>query len=251
MGGFDFQGRVVLVTGGARGIGLELTAGLIARGAKVLAVGRDNASLAALSARFGASVVTHAIDLALPDAPAALARWVAAEHPECSALINNAAIMLHTDLTRGGSDHHEEIAREITVNLVAPLQLATALLPVLAQQKSAAIVSITSGLAVVPKRDAAVYCATKAGLRSFTRSLRDQCAKAGLAIQVTEVVMTLVDTTLSRPSALKKYAPARAAADTLAGVERGLDEVWIEKAKILRVLFRLAPGLAYRIMRGG
>jgi uncharacterized oxidoreductase len=46
------------------------------------------------------------------------------------------------------------------------------------------------------------------------------------------------------------HPPARVAADLIAGVERGLEEVWIEKAKLLRVVHRLAPGLAYRIMRG-
>ena len=109
---------------------------------------------------------------------------------------------------------------------------------------------MTSGLAIAPIPDAAVYCATKAGLRMFTRAFRDQCRRAGLPFQVTEVVMTLVDTTLSRHGSHRPYPPERAAADLIAGVERGLDEVWIEKTKLLRVLHRLSPALTYRIMRG-
>lgn len=123
------------------------------------------------------------------------------------------------------------------------------MLPILSTRPSAAIVNVTSGLAIAPKRDAAVYCATKAGLRSFTRALRDQCRSAGLPIHVSEAVMTLVDTALSRPGP-NKYPPARAAADVLAGLEKRRDEIWIEKTKALRVIFRISPPLAYRIMRG-
>ncbi|MCA0399680.1 MAG: SDR family NAD(P)-dependent oxidoreductase [Proteobacteria bacterium] len=251
MSGFDFQERLVLVTGGARGIGLHLTHQLVERGARVLMVGRDLNALEKARNEHGDRVFIHAADLAHPDAAVELARWVAREHPDCSALINNAAIMIHEDLTKDGDLHAAAISTEIGINLTAPIQLAAALLPVLAKHEKSLIANVTSGLAIAPKRDAAVYCATKAGMRSFTRSLRDQCRKAGLGVQVSEVVMTLVDTTLSSAAnAMKKYPPSFAAADMLAGIEKGQDEVWIEKTKILRLLHRLAPSLAYRIMRG-
>ena len=247
---FDFRGRKVLVTGGARGIGLEFTRQLVAKGASVVAVGRDAATLDALQAELGAAVATHRLDLSEPGAVHALAAWVLEEHADCSALVNNAAIMHHLDLTRDSLDRLGAIETEIATNITAPLQLAVAMLPALRVHRSAAIVNITSGLAIAPKRDAAVYCATKAALRSFTRSLRDQCRAADLPIQVSEAVMTLVDTTLSRRAPVRKYPPSRAAADVIAGVERGLEEIWIEKTRLLRVVHRLSPNLAYRIMRG-
>jgi len=246
---FDFKDRTVLVTGGARGIGLELSHQLVAKGAHVIAVGRDAASLDTLAMQLHGSVTIQQADLGTSGSAEALSKWVRETHPECSVLINNAAIMHHTDLTVDSLARLDAMAAEIAVNLTAPLQLSVAMLPVLSVHSSAAIVNVTSGLAIAPKREAAVYCASKAALRSFTRSLRDQCRTAKLPIQVSEAVMTLVDTTLSRAGSFRKYPPARAAADLLAGVERGLDEIWIEKTKLLRIAHRLSPDLAYCIMR--
>lgn len=245
---FDFSGRKVLVTGGGRGIGREMTRQLVARGAHVVAVGRDAATLEALANAHPGGITTRRAEFGAGEDVQALAEWIGADHPDCSVLVNNAAIMNHRDLARPSAAGLDEIAREIAVNLTAPLTLAAALLPVLGAHRSAAIVNVTSGLAIAPKREAAVYCATKAGLRSFTRALRDQCRHAGLPIRVSEAVMTLVDTTLSSPVP-RKYPPDRAAADVLAGLERGRNEIWIEKARLLRIVHRLSPALAYRLMR--
>jgi uncharacterized oxidoreductase len=247
---FSFRDRTVLVTGGARGIGLELSRQLVDRGARIIAVGRDETSLASIESELGPLVATKQADLGVPGTAERLASWVADRHPDCSVLINNAAIMHHLDLTRDSLARLGAIDTEIAVNMTAPFQLSVAMLPVLRAHASAAIVNITSGLAIAPKRDAAVYCATKAALRSFTRSLRDQCEAAALDIQVTEAVMTLVDTTLSRAAPVHKYPPAMAAADVISGVERGLAEIWVEKTWLLHAMHRVAPGLAYRMMRG-
>lgn len=246
---FNLASRTVLVTGGSRGIGLELVRQLLARGACVLATARDITPLDDLAQAHPGRLDAFATDLGRTEGVRALADWVATRHPDCSVLINNAAIMLHQELATAPPAYLDDIARETAVNLVAPAQLATALLPLLARHPSAAIVNVTSGLAVAPKKDAPVYCATKAGLRSFTRALRDQCHAANRQILVSDVVMTLVDTGLSRPSTVRKYPPTRAAADLLRGVEAGRKEIWIEKARLLRIVHRISPALAYRILR--
>jgi uncharacterized oxidoreductase len=245
----NFTGRTILVTGATRGIGREITRLLIQRGAKrVLAVGRDGDALKQIEQAYGERVAIKAADLGAVGAATDLARWVASEHPDCSILINNAAVMHHTDLTNK-EQRLDLVAQEVGVNLIAPIELSVALLRVLAANRSAAIANVTSGLAIAPKAGAAVYCATKAGLRTFTRAFRYQCERAQLNIQVSEVIMTLVDTGLSKSSPIRKYPPAQAAKDLLDGMQLGKKEIWIEKTRVLRIVHRVAPNLAYRLMR--
>lgn len=235
----DLNGRTVLVTGASRGIGAEVAAQLVRRGAKVIGVARHPVE--------AEGVETIALDLAAPGAARDLAKRVACDFPSCSGLIANAAIMVHADLTRG--EHDTSIAREVAVNLVAPMQLAIAMLPQIATNGSGFVNFVTSGLAIAPRAEAAVYCATKAGLRSFARSLRNQCSDADWPVLVSETVMTLVETGLSRDQP-RRYPPARAAADLIAGIEAERDEIWIERTQLLRIVQRFSPALAQRILRG-
>ncbi|WP_417243534.1 SDR family oxidoreductase [Celeribacter sp.] len=239
------DGKKILVTGGTRGIGAALVSQLRAKGCRVLVVARDEAQLAVLE-RDG--VDTLAADLSDPDMPRAIARWVAAEHPDCDVLVNNAAIMDHTFLTRDPLAKLNRIEQEIRINLTAPLQLSTAMLPVLSTRPQAAIVNVTSGLALTPLPNAAVYCATKAGVRMFTKALRHQIRAEQWDIQLSEVLMTRVDTTLSEGAPEGKYPPDRAAADLIRGVEAGRREIFIEKVALLHRIWRLSPALADRII---
>jgi uncharacterized oxidoreductase len=247
-GGVGPAGRTVLLTGATRGIGAALARQLLEAGATVLAVARDRAALDALAARHPGRVFPFAADLAEPAATAAIATWVGREYPGCSLLINNAAVMEHIRYTAAPGDP-AAIDREVAINLAAPIRLSAAMLGVLDTRRRAAICNVTSGLAIAPIGNAATYCATKAGLRSFTRALRYQCEDAGLDILVSEAVMSLVDTTLSHGDPKGKMRPEAAAAELLAGIGRGEPEIWIGKTRLLRRVNRLSPALAARIMR--
>lgn len=247
---FDFAHRKILLTGATRGIGRALTYQLLDLGATVLAVARDEAALEALQDDAPEQIDILAADLASPEMPRAVANWVADAHPDCAALINNAAIMTHTRLTDPPHDRYTETAQEVAINLTAPIALCAALLPTLSRQPQSLIANVTSGLALAPLPNAATYCATKSGLRSFTKTLRYQVEDARLPIQVSEVLMTLVDTDLSQGDPKQKISAEQAARETLQGLAEGQREVAIDKVRLLRKVQRLSPALADRIIRG-
>ncbi|WP_417723067.1 SDR family oxidoreductase [Salipiger sp.] len=247
MTGF-WDGRKVLLTGATRGIGAVMAGELAARGATVLAVARNPARLEDLARRLGPACDVLEADLADPDIPRGVVNWVRDQHPECSVVINNAAVMRYPRLVREG-DHFDGIDEEVRINAVAPMQIGVGLLPTLAQRPGARIVNVTSGLAVAPKADAPIYCATKAAMRSFTRTLRYQVEDAGLDIGICEALLPVVDTTLSKGAPERKMPPDEAARAILAGAAAGQQEIWIGKTRLLKRIMRLSPALAHGIMR--
>jgi uncharacterized oxidoreductase len=248
----NLAGRTILVTGASRGIGRELTSQLVGLGAEVVATGRDRDRLDALAAEHPDRVWPWTADLADPHAVDKLVRDLPDRHPALSLVINNAGVQTLTDFL--AEDPHTlrpALRREIAVNLDAVVALSTGLLPHLRDQPSAAIVNLTTGLALAPKRSAPVYCATKAGVRVFTRALRYQCQHAAPHIRVIDAVMALVDTDMTRDRGRDKISPAEAAAAVIAGVRRDATELYVGKIKLLRAIMRLAPGLGYRMLRNG
>ena len=239
----------ILLTGGSRGIGRAMLDQLLDRGCRVMAVARDVSDLEGHEAARDGRLIPLAADLAEPGAAEHIADRVWARLPDVSVLINNAAVMTYTRYPGTGDDHADAIAREIAINLTAPLQLSVAMLPILASRPRAAICNVTSGLAHAPIANAAVYCATKAGLAQFSRVLRYQCEDAGLGIEVSEAVMTLVDTTLSMGDPARKARPEAAAAEVLVGIEAGRPQIWVERTRLLRRIMRLSPALGFRVMR--
>ena len=138
---------------------------------------------------------------------------------------------------------------ELALNLEAPIALSAGLLPLLARQPEAAIVNVTTGLALAPKQSAPVYCATKAALRSFTRSLRYQVETSAPHVRVQEVIPPLVDTRMTAGRGTGKVSPSAVAEALVTAIERGTDECYVGKSRLLRLVMRVAPGVGYRILK--
>ncbi len=112
------------------------------------------------------------------------------------------------------------------------------------------MVNVGSGLGVAPKASAPVYCATKAALPSATRSLRYQMQDSGACVRFVDVVLPRVDTDMTRGRGTRKASPPAVADEVVRALRRGRDEVWVGRARVLRRLMRVSPGLGHRVLRG-
>ena len=177
-----------------------------------------------------------------------LVEHITQKYPKLNILVNNAGIQHNYDFADTKS-HIEVIEEEVNINLLAQLKLTDRFLPILMGSPNAAVVNITSALALVPKQSAPVYCATKAAMHNFTKALRYQLERT--PIKVFEIIPPLVDTEMTKGRGKGKMTPEALATEALRGIESNKYEIQIGKTKILFALNRLLPSVAKRIIRNG
>ncbi len=248
----QIQGKLALVTGGTAGIGQEIAWQLAEAGARVLIGGRRRDAAETTVMRHPDRIHWIEADLSTVDGQERLIAEIETRWPGLAILVNNAGMQINLpERGLGDAGLSAAMRAEIALNLTAPAILALRLMPVLARQERAAIVSISSGLALAPKKTAPVYCATKAGLSTFSRALRYRCADAAPSIHVMDVLMPLVETAMTSGRGRGKITPAAAARAVVDGLRRDRPDVPVGKVRLLAMIARLSPALARRILRDG
>ncbi len=237
--------KTILITGGSSGIGLELARILTEKGNQVLICGRSEDKLKEAKKALP-EVNIFQCDISQKEGRNILVNWVKELFPECSVLINNAAIT-HAAHFMEDEIILEKAEAEINTNLMAPIALSKQLYPVLVKNQEAAIVNITTGLIYAPRTIYPIYCATKAALHSFTHVLRAQLENT--PIKIIEAIMTVVDTPWHINGAPKiAISPQKAVAEMIRGIEKDQLEIKIHKVKLLSLISRISPKLAFRII---
>ncbi len=190
----NVKGNTVLITGGATGIGLALAEAFANAGNKVIVCGRRENRLTEAKNKIPA-LYTRKCDVTNEADRKSLFDWIKQDFKDLNILVNNAGIQKMADFTTGAKEL-DKPGDEITTNLSAPIRLTALFTPFLMKQKSAAVFNISSGLGFVPIAMMPVYCATKAGLHSFTVSLRHQLRDT--TVKVFEIIPPAVETELGR-----------------------------------------------------
>jgi len=197
------SGNTILITGGGSGIGRGLAEAFHALGNQVIIAGRRQQALEATTA---ANPGMASLTLDIEDAAKVrtFAAEVAARYPALNVLINNAGIMR---LEKVKAEDVDVATAEATIatNLLGPIRLTAALLPLLRKQPHSAVMNVSSGLAFVPWASTPTYCATKAALHSYTQSLRWQLR--GSTTQVLELIPPYVATHLMNGAADPRAMP--------------------------------------------
>lgn len=234
-------GHTVLVTGGATGIGFALAKVFHQAGNRVILAGRTRDTLEAAAAGLPGS------QFEIADVSVAADRARLAErHRDVSILVNNAGIQRIAPFVEMSP---ADIEAEATTDFLAPVLMCRAFLPAMLKLRSAAIVNVSSGLALVPKQTAPVYCASKAALHSFTKTLRWQLE--GTPVKVFEVLPPVVDTPMTAGRGRAKITPDRLAAEFWRDFGRDHYEMRIGLTKLFAFLHRLAPGTVEARVRHG
>lgn len=237
----------MLITGGASGIGFALAKLFSDNKSKVIICGRNPVKLREAKEALP-GLATIQCDISSNNGVLKLVNEVQDRYNKLNIVINNAGIQYNYELIRDDNGL-SKIDNEIATNLIAPIQIITLLLPLLSCQETAAIVNISSGLALVPKESAPVYCATKAALHMFSKSLRYQLENT--SIKVYEIIPPLFDTDMVRGRGKWKITPDRLAEEFATGFKKDRYELLIGKVKLLKVINRILPGLAEKIMKKG
>lgn len=234
----------ILITGATSGIGRELAERFCQLNNQIIAVGRNEIRLEEL-VKFDKRITSFKCDISLQSELDRLITFIKKEHKDLNILINNAGIQYDQNLL-DKTYTLKKIETEISTNLTSPIKLITLLLPVLQNNSNSAIVNISSGLAIVPKAKSAVYCGTKAAIHIFSKSLRHQLDK----VKVFEIIPPLVDTEMTEGRGKRKISPKRLVNEFIKAFKNNRYEVNINKVKLLRIINRISPKIADRIMKG-
>ncbi len=187
------SGNTMLITGGGSGIGRALAQAFHALGNQVVIAGRRKELLdETVAANPGMKAVV--LDIQSAEAISRFAAQLKLDFPALNVVIHNAGIMRAEDLRDGALDDAEAT---VATNLLGPIRLNAALLPLLQAQPQATIMTVSSGLAFLPRAMTPTYCATKAAIHSYTQSLRYQLRDT--AVQVLELIPPYVQTELMWP----------------------------------------------------
>ncbi len=174
------DGIIALVTGAGSGIGRALALELARRGARLLLVGRRTAALEQTCAQlpYTEKGIVLPADITNPADRETLVRRVAALG-KLDLLVNNAGVMVSGPVE---ADDQEVRRRVIDTNLLAPMELTSALLPQLRAAAPSRIVNVGSMFGDIAFPYFSTYSASKFGLRGWSDALRRELAPAGIGV---------------------------------------------------------------------
>lgn len=176
---FDLTGRKALVTGATGGLGEEIARVFHRQGATVAIHGTREEKLASLAGELGDRVHVMPANLSERAAVKALGERAESELEGVDILVNNAGITRDGLFVRMSDDDWESV---LEVNLTAVFRLTREITYPMMRRKSGRIINITSIVGVTGNPGQTNYCAAKAGMIGFSKSLAQEIASRGVTV---------------------------------------------------------------------
>ena len=178
---FRLDGKVALVTGGTKGLGLAMAGALASAGASVALTGRDEASAGAVAKTLGeeegARTLGIGADVATASEVEAMVARTLDEFGRIDILVNNAGINIRRPIEQL---EEAEFDRVLDINLKGPWLCCRAVAPIMKRQKWGRVINVSSTLGEVGLADRTPYCSSKGGLTLMTRTLALEWARDGI-----------------------------------------------------------------------
>ena len=199
---FDLTGKSAIITGGSKGLGLAMAAGLASAGAQVMLVSRnaDEGTKGAqeLSTDFGVKAIAYSADISQADQAEAMVKAALGAFGQVDILINSAGINI-----RGAIDEltPEEFSKVMEVNVTGTWLCSRAVTPVMKKAGRGTIINLASTLGLVGLANRTPYTASKGAVVQMTRALALELAPFNINVNaicpgpfLTEMNLPIADT---------------------------------------------------------
>ena len=245
--GFDYRGKVAIVTGASSGIGRAVALDLAKRGTTVVAVARRKElveDVAEQCRRTAPDSLAAVVDVSDRGAVEHLCKETLNRHGKVDVLVNNAGIPLRIHVTRLTVEDVEQV---MAINFMGSVYATMALLPSMIERRSGHIVNVGSVAGRVGSPRESAYAASKYAMTGWSEVLASDLTGTGVKIHL--IVPGAIDTEIwqkvQEPAAYSgKFVPAQEVAEAVRDVlEHDKFERWVPK--------RLKPVAAFRALAPG
>lgn len=175
----DLSGKVALVTGASRGIGRATAETLVAAGATVIGTATSERGAEAIQAYLGDNGHGLVLNVTDADSVAALFATIKEKAGDVDVLVNNAGITRDNLLMRMKEDEWTDI---IDTNLTSLFRLSKSVMRTMMKKRNGRIINIGSVVGTMGNPGQTNYCAAKAGLLGFTKSLAKEVASRNITV---------------------------------------------------------------------
>ena len=188
----QLQGRIIAITGAARGIGLAIATRLHAAGAVVALGDLDGDAVSKAAERIGANLLARELDVTSEASFRAFLDAVRERHGHLDVLVNNAGVMWVGD---AAAESEQTVQQQVEVNLLGVIRGHRLALPAMIERNGGQIVTVASAASRIAAAGETTYSATKHGVLGYVTGLRAELAASEVEVGV--VMPVVVDTELA------------------------------------------------------